>query len=187
MTQAELGEQVGRYLGRTWSRQTVSAAEKGGRAFTALELVVISVVLGVPLNVLFLPHPAAHESDLETPGGEPLPMQVLLQHVLPGPEQESIAEQYADTHQRVVEIHQELERSKQELERSKQEIERNAARDRKELLARIDALKNDLANAIPPEVMEAAVMEVMRRTQQLRGTDADPGEGKPDDGEGTDS
>lgn len=169
MTQAELGEQVGRYLGRTWSRQTVSAAEKGGRAFTALELVVISVVLGVPLNVLFLPHPAAHESDLETPGGEPLPMQVLLQHVLPGPEQEGIAEQYADTHQRVVEIHQELERSK---------------RERKELEARIDELTEDLSKAVPNKVIEAAVMEVMRRTQQLR-DDAETAERESGDGEGT--
>lgn len=84
MTQAEFGERVGRYLGKTWSRQTVSAAEKGGRAFTALELIVISIVLDIPMGVLFLPNAAAGTAELETPGGVPLPVESVINHVSTG-------------------------------------------------------------------------------------------------------
>lgn len=84
MTQAEFGERVGRYLGKTWSRQTVSAAEKGGRAFTALELIVISTVLDIPMGVLFLPRTAAGTAELETPGGVPLPVESVINHVSMG-------------------------------------------------------------------------------------------------------
>ncbi|MGH3220225.1 MAG: helix-turn-helix transcriptional regulator [Streptosporangiaceae bacterium] len=45
MTQEDLGIGIGNLLGSPWSRQTVSAAEKGKRAFTAAELVVIAKVL----------------------------------------------------------------------------------------------------------------------------------------------
>lgn len=78
MKQAELGERVGRYLGKPWSRQTVSAAEKGGRAFTALELLVLSVELEVPLHSLFVPMPGEDGSAIETPGGIPIPSERLL-------------------------------------------------------------------------------------------------------------
>lgn len=110
MTQAEFGERVGRYLGRAWSRQTVSAAEKGGRAFTALELMVISIVLGIPVNVLFLPHPAASEIDLETPGGVPLPMELVISHAVAEPqEREEIVRKYTETHEQLVQMKRELD------------------------------------------------------------------------------
>jgi hypothetical protein len=78
MTQAELGERVGRYLGKQWSRQTVSAAEKGGRAFTALELLALSTELDVPLSSLLSPVGDEADGVVETPGGIPIPVARLL-------------------------------------------------------------------------------------------------------------
>ncbi|MGF6824009.1 hypothetical protein M2317_002934 [Microbacterium sp. ZKA21] len=44
-TQAALGEALGEHLGSPWSRQAVSAAEKGKRSFTAAELVALARAL----------------------------------------------------------------------------------------------------------------------------------------------
>jgi transcriptional regulator with XRE-family HTH domain len=55
MTQAQLGEAIEKYLGRSWSRQAVSLAEQGKRDFTAAELVALAAVLEVPVASLFLP------------------------------------------------------------------------------------------------------------------------------------
>src|ERR1700742_2947995 len=41
----QLGEAVGRYLGRPWSRQAVHQAEHGRRAFTAAELAALALAL----------------------------------------------------------------------------------------------------------------------------------------------
>lgn len=78
MTQAELGKRVGRYLGRAWSPQTVSAAEKGRRAFTALELMVLSTELDVPIHSLLSPAFSDGDGAIETPGGIPIPAERLL-------------------------------------------------------------------------------------------------------------
>jgi transcriptional regulator with XRE-family HTH domain len=48
MSQAELGERLGVLLGRSWPRQSVWAAEKGQRAFTAAELLALVEVLRLP-------------------------------------------------------------------------------------------------------------------------------------------
>lgn len=71
MTQAGLGEALAQYLGKPWSRQTVHTAEKGGRAFTATELVALALALDAPVPSLFLPFgsnepvtlPSGHEID----------------------------------------------------------------------------------------------------------------------------
>lgn len=55
LTQAQLGEELGRYLGRSWPRQAVSAAEKGRRSFTAAELVALAAVLGRSVESLLVP------------------------------------------------------------------------------------------------------------------------------------
>jgi transcriptional regulator with XRE-family HTH domain len=68
MTQADLGRAVGPFLGRPWSRQTMSFAEQGRRAFTAAELVVLAHVLNTNIAMLFVP-PAGDDDDLELPGG----------------------------------------------------------------------------------------------------------------------
>ncbi len=55
MTQEQLGMAIGELLGKTWPRQTVSAAEAGRRAFTAVELVAIARALRVYVGHLFTP------------------------------------------------------------------------------------------------------------------------------------
>lgn len=47
LSQAELGQKIGAECGRAWSRQTVSAAEKGDRAFTVSDLVMLAFVFQV--------------------------------------------------------------------------------------------------------------------------------------------
>lgn len=67
MSQAQVGEALPEYLGKPWSRQAVSAAEKGRRAFTAAELVSLALSLRVSLVELLIPLDGADE--LELPGG----------------------------------------------------------------------------------------------------------------------
>jgi transcriptional regulator with XRE-family HTH domain len=67
MSQADLGRAVGPFLGRAWSRQTMSFAEQGGRAWTAAELAVLAHLLETSVSLLFVP-PAGDE-DIELPGG----------------------------------------------------------------------------------------------------------------------
>lgn len=55
MTQEEFGQKLLPALGTAWSRQTVSAAEKGKRAFTAGELLAIAQVLNVRIPRLLTP------------------------------------------------------------------------------------------------------------------------------------
>jgi len=55
MSQAELGEQLEKLLGKSWPRQAVSAAEKGRRAFTAAELVAFAIALGCNVEDLLQP------------------------------------------------------------------------------------------------------------------------------------
>lgn len=57
MTQAEIGVELGKYLGKPWPRQAVSAAEKGRRSFTAAELVALAYVLGYSVEALLVPPP----------------------------------------------------------------------------------------------------------------------------------
>lgn len=53
-SQEELGREVGtRLRGDDWPRQAVSTAEKGGRGFTAVELVVFASVLEISVDRLF--------------------------------------------------------------------------------------------------------------------------------------
>jgi len=42
---ADLGEALGRYLGKPWSRQAVHQAERGQRSFTAAELTALALAL----------------------------------------------------------------------------------------------------------------------------------------------
>ncbi|MEO3869907.1 helix-turn-helix domain-containing protein [Nonomuraea sp. B12E4] len=49
----ELGEALGRYLDRPWSRQAVHQAERGRRLFTAAELAALALALDTSVPVLF--------------------------------------------------------------------------------------------------------------------------------------
>jgi len=84
ITQAQLGEQLGELLrdeGRPWSRQAVSHAEQGGRSFTAVEIVGIAYVLGVPVDRLLTP---PHNVDLvRMPSGRELSRRQLVAAAMP--------------------------------------------------------------------------------------------------------
>jgi transcriptional regulator with XRE-family HTH domain len=60
----QLGEAVGRYLGRPWSRQAVHQAEHGRRAFTAAELAALALALDTSVPALFL----TEADQIELPG-----------------------------------------------------------------------------------------------------------------------
>src|ERR1700722_11031851 len=49
----QLGQAMGRYLDKPWSRQAVHQAERGRRAFTAAELAAIALALDTPIPALF--------------------------------------------------------------------------------------------------------------------------------------
>lgn len=70
ISQEQLGQGLEPYLGRQWSRQAVSTAEKGGRDFTALELLALAEVLDVHTAWLMTPPGGA---TINTPGGTALP------------------------------------------------------------------------------------------------------------------
>ncbi|MGJ5833518.1 helix-turn-helix transcriptional regulator [Streptomyces ossamyceticus] len=55
LSQAQLGEALGSYLEKAWSRQAVNAAERGNRAFTARDLLALALALEMPVTVLLLP------------------------------------------------------------------------------------------------------------------------------------
>ena len=55
LSQERLGERLGEYLGKKWTRQAVSHAEHGRRDFRAAELVALAKVIGVPVARLMVP------------------------------------------------------------------------------------------------------------------------------------
>lgn len=70
LSQEQLGHLLEPYLGRPWTRQAVSSAEKGGRDFTALELLGLAQVLDVHTAWLMTPPAGA---TIDTPGGMTVP------------------------------------------------------------------------------------------------------------------
>ncbi len=72
ISQAELGRRLDYYLGNPWSRQAVSAAARGGRAFTAMELIALAAELGSTLPQLLQ---AAESIDL--PSGNSMKPEAL--------------------------------------------------------------------------------------------------------------
>ncbi|MFJ2259925.1 helix-turn-helix transcriptional regulator [Streptomyces sp. NPDC087844] len=67
LSQADLGEALGVYLEKPWSRQAVHSAEKGKRAFTAAELVAFALVLECDVPFLLAPHGPARAGRIELP------------------------------------------------------------------------------------------------------------------------
>jgi transcriptional regulator with XRE-family HTH domain len=82
MSQTELGEALGKYLEKPWSRQAVHTAEKGRRAFTAAELVALALVLETELPELMAPPLQARGEVVELPNGV-LPVSHLVNVVRP--------------------------------------------------------------------------------------------------------
>lgn len=69
LSQTELGEALGQYLEKPWSRQAVHTAEKGRRAFTAAELIALALVLDIELPELLAPPLQARHEEVELPRG----------------------------------------------------------------------------------------------------------------------
>jgi DNA-binding transcriptional ArsR family regulator/transcriptional regulator with XRE-family HTH domain len=65
MSLTQLGQALGTYLGKPWSRQAVHQAERGRRAFTAAEMAALALALDTSVPALFL----ADAADIELPGG----------------------------------------------------------------------------------------------------------------------
>ena len=61
---ADLGEALGDYLGKPWSRQAVHQAERGQRSFTAAELTALALALDTSVQALF----RAENGQIELPG-----------------------------------------------------------------------------------------------------------------------
>ena len=61
---ADLGEALGGYLGKPWSRQAVHQAERGQRSFTAAELTALALALDTSVQALF----RAEDDPIELPG-----------------------------------------------------------------------------------------------------------------------
>ena len=61
---ADLGEALGGYLGKPWSRQAVHQAERGQRSFAAAELTALALALDTSVQALF----RAEDDQIELPG-----------------------------------------------------------------------------------------------------------------------
>ena len=81
LTQQVLGEMISAHLGRAWTRQAVSSAEKGKRSFTAAELVAIAHVLGTSIGRLLTPPDGVDGVDIGD--GSYLPRNLLLAALVP--------------------------------------------------------------------------------------------------------
>src|SRR6266481_1454327 len=64
MSLTQLGEAMGKYLDKPWSRQAVHQAERGRRAFTAAEMAAFALALDTSVPALFL----ADATRIELPG-----------------------------------------------------------------------------------------------------------------------
>lgn len=99
LTQEQLGQRLGDTLGRAWSRQAISAAEKGDRAFTAAELLAIAHTLGVSVGALLVPQAGVEQ--IELPNGTSLSHDDLVSAVLPRLGTERAIERMQSTLQRL--------------------------------------------------------------------------------------
>lgn len=75
-TQEELGRELGVFLGKPWSRQSVSSAEQGKRAFTAAEIYAIANCLR--MTFVSLLRPPTDVAEVEMPSGETLPSYTFI-------------------------------------------------------------------------------------------------------------
>ncbi len=81
MTHQAFGEGMGTYLGKPWSRSTVSVALKGDRAWTAAELVAAGLVTHLSPGQLLTPPVGVDIIDF--PGGKQVPRDELINALAP--------------------------------------------------------------------------------------------------------
>jgi transcriptional regulator with XRE-family HTH domain len=108
-TQTELGKRIGARLGqRAWSRQIVSAAEQGKRAYTAAELLAFANELDVSISYLLTP-PLGVEAVEMAPGVNEHST-TILKAVFPRSSRSAADEKFAESGQRffqhVADLHQ---------------------------------------------------------------------------------
>ncbi len=84
ITQEAFGREVGLWLGKPWSRSTVSVAENGKRAFTAAELVAIAHVLQT--SPTYLLAPPAGIDEITMPSGATVNRDLLFSLVVTTPD-----------------------------------------------------------------------------------------------------
>ncbi|WP_046503090.1 helix-turn-helix transcriptional regulator [Streptomyces odonnellii] len=82
LSQAELGQAVEPHLGRPWSRQAVSAAEKGRRSFTAADLLALARILNTSVPALFLAAGWGEGSTVELADGISVGMEEYRERIL---------------------------------------------------------------------------------------------------------
>ncbi|UQS27570.1 helix-turn-helix domain-containing protein [Amycolatopsis thermalba] len=99
VTQGELGKQLGHYLEKDWSRQMVWAAERGKRAFTAVELVAFAHVLGVGVDQLLTP--GVEVRGIDMPSGATISRSELFEATLPS---EPVREVFHDMQQALADL-----------------------------------------------------------------------------------
>lgn len=99
ITQNDLGQQLGQYLEKDWSRQMVWAAERGKRAFTAVELVAFAHVLEVGVDHLLTP--GVEVRDIEMPSGVSISRSELFEATLPS---EPVREVFHDMQQALADL-----------------------------------------------------------------------------------
>jgi 8-oxo-dGTP pyrophosphatase MutT (NUDIX family) len=75
MTQEEFGRDLGPLLGKPWSRQTVSMAEQGIRAWAAADLLAVALVLHTTVGDLL--RPPIGETVVDLGGPYPVPKDAL--------------------------------------------------------------------------------------------------------------
>jgi len=75
MTQEEFGRDLGPFLGKPWSRQTVSMAEQGTRAWVAADLLAAALVLHTTVGDLL--RPPVEEAAIELGGPYTVPKDAL--------------------------------------------------------------------------------------------------------------
>lgn len=78
LTQTQLGQALAAQTGVPWSRQAVSAAEAGNRAFSASDLLALALTLGIEFGQLLSPEDLDEDEFVELPSGEQLPARTLV-------------------------------------------------------------------------------------------------------------
>lgn len=115
LSQTDLGQAVTEQLGKPWSRQAVSAAEKGRRYFTAADLMALARILDTSLpSLLLLAGRDASEVDLAE--GAHVPAEEYQRRILAGIEDagraltssdleelQAVADKMRDSHRRAAE------------------------------------------------------------------------------------
>jgi transcriptional regulator with XRE-family HTH domain len=108
--QEELGARLAEYLGKKWTKQSVSETERGNRRLNPTELLAFATVLDYPISWFFLP-PAGEPFSLP---GRVVPVGELAEGPLRSAQEEGISAALFDEQMAIL---TELDRSRSEVAR----------------------------------------------------------------------